>query len=252
MPDKLNFKRKTRKTTANPLKPLLKIIGSDTETDGGPVSGDRPRFDSKASISSQDSGIGSQEFEIFSQEEQSTKDVQRSSLVVNHLELSHGSKFSQSISLDSTNEKSSSGVNSLDLRNFGSTSDLKDFPRSSSTSDLGCFPSSESSQGTSQLCLMCCQQPKNASLIHGRLGHQVCFSLKSMILTYVNLSSFRYVAILVQRNYGRKRQGARSVDGRWSGLSKSSKPRIRNHDRRLAPCINISFWFWFDFSMTVI
>ena len=121
MPDKPKFKRKTRKTTANPLKPIPKIIDSETETDGDPLSGDRPRFNSKASISSQDSGFHPQEFEIFSQEEQSTKDVQRSSLVVNHLELSRGSKFSRSISLDSTNEKSSSGVNSLDSRDFGSS-----------------------------------------------------------------------------------------------------------------------------------
>ena len=142
------------------------------------MSGDRPRFDSKASISSQDSGIGSQEFEILSQEEESTKDIQRSSLVVNHLELSHGPKFSRSISLDSTNEKSSSGVSSLDSGDFGSTSDLKDFPCSPRTSDSGCFPSSESSQGTSQLCLMCCQRPKNASLIHGRLGHQVRYPIQ--------------------------------------------------------------------------
>lgn len=174
VPDRPKFKRKTRPTKASPLKPLLRLLASDTETDGGPVSGDRPRFDSKASISSQDSGIGSQEFEILSQEEESTKDIQRSSLVVNHLELSHGPKFSRSISLDSTNEKSSSGVSSLDSGDFGSTSDLKDFPCSPRTSDSGCFPSSESSQGTSQLCLMCCQRPKNASLIHGRLGHQVC------------------------------------------------------------------------------
>ena len=27
---------------------------------------------------------------------------------------------------------------------------------------------------TSQLCLLCCHRTKNASLVHGRIGHQVC------------------------------------------------------------------------------
>ena len=152
-------------------------MDSDTETDGAPAAGDRPRFDSKASISSQDSGIGSQEFEILTQEEEtSTKEIQSSSLFVNPLELINGSKFSRSISLDLTSEKSSSGASSMDLGDCGSTSDPKDFPFSPSASDSGCHSSLESSQGTSQLCLMCCQRPKNASLIHGRLGHQVFVS----------------------------------------------------------------------------
>ena len=30
-----------------------------------------------------------------------------------------------------------------------------------------------SSSSTSQLCLLCCHRPKNASLVHGRIGHQV-------------------------------------------------------------------------------
>lgn len=70
---------------------------------------------------------------------------------------------------------------------------------------------------------------------------------QKMRVLYMDAWDIRYVAILVQRNCGRNRQGAQSVDGRWSGLSKSFKPRIRNHDRRLAPCIKIvGFCFWFD------
>ena len=30
------------------------------------------------------------------------------------------------------------------------------------------------STATSHLCLLCCSRPKNASLVHGRIGHQVC------------------------------------------------------------------------------
>lgn len=75
---------------------------------------------------------------------------------------------------------------------------------------------------------------------------------QKMQVLYMDAWDIRYVAILVQRNCGRNRQGALSVDGRWSGLSKSSKPRIRNHDRRLAPCIKIDgFCFWVDFSTAV-
>eukprot|EP00092_Neocalanus_flemingeri_P026852 GFUD01029108.1.p1 GENE.GFUD01029108.1~~GFUD01029108.1.p1 ORF type:complete len:726 (+),score=117.49 GFUD01029108.1:126-2303(+) len=164
-------KRKTRPASTSPRKTLIHAMDSDTETDGA----SRPRFDSKASICSQDSGIGSQEFEISTQEEEaSTKEIQRSSLVVNHSELIHESKFSRSISLDLTSEKSISGASSMELGDCASTSNLKDFPCSPSASDSGCFSSMDSGQGTSQLCLMCCQRPKNASLIHGRLGHQVC------------------------------------------------------------------------------
>ena len=176
MPERPKIKRKGRKSSSNTLKTLQKLIVSDTETDG--ASGDRPRFDSKASISSQDSGIGSQEFEILSQEDENTKEIPRSSLVVNRFELMHGSKLARSISLDSSNGSSGVGsISSLDLGDSASTSDLKDFPGSPLSLDSGCFPSSESSQGTSQLCTLCCQRPKNASLIHGRLGHQVCFNL---------------------------------------------------------------------------
>jgi len=175
VPERPKHKRKTRPALASPLKTVINGMDSDTETDGAPAAGDRPRFDSKASISSQDSGIGSQEFEILTQEDEtSTKEIQSSSLFVNPLELINGSKFSRSISLDLTSEKSSSGASSMDLGDCGSTSDPKDFPFSPSASDSGCHSSLESSQGTSQLCLMCCQRPKNASLIHGRLGHQVC------------------------------------------------------------------------------
>jgi len=170
VPERPKIKRKGRKSSSNTLKTLQKLIVSDTETDG--ASGDRPRFDSKASISSQDSGIGSQEFEILSQEDENTKEIPRSSLVVNRFD---GSKLARSISLDSSNGSSGVGsISSLDLGDSASTSDLKDFPGSPLSLDSGCFPSSESSQGTSQLCTLCCQRPKNASLIHGRLGHQVC------------------------------------------------------------------------------
>jgi len=62
----------------------------------------------------------------------------------------------------------------------------------------------------------------------------------------------RYVAILVPRNCGKSKQSARFVGGRWSGLSKSSKPRIRKHDQSLASYCNIvSFGFWIYFHTSV-
>jgi len=169
VPERPKFKKKSRKTD-NKLKTVQKIIMSDTETDGA---SDRPRFDSKASISSQDSGIGSQEFELLSQEEEHTKEFPGQSLVVNHFSSVHGAKLPRSISLDSSNGSSVAGRSS-DLGDSGSLSDPKDFPGSPMSLDSGCFPSSDSIQGTSQLCTLCCQRPKDASFIHGRLGHQVC------------------------------------------------------------------------------
>jgi len=169
MPERPKNKRKSRKGLTKQLKTVEKSIISDTETDG--ASGDRPRLD-KFSISSQDSGIGSQEFEIFSQEEETRKETPSQSLVVNRFELLHGAKLPRSFSLDSSNGSSGVG-SSLDLGDSGSLSDPKDFPGSPLSLDSGCFPSSESSQGTSQLCTLCCQRPKDASLIHGRIGHQV-------------------------------------------------------------------------------
>ena len=168
MPERPKFKKKSRKTE-DKLKTIQKIIMSDTETDGA---SDRPRFDSKASISSQDSGIGSQEFELLSQEEEQTKEFPGQSLVVNHFASVHGAKLPRSVSLDSSNASSVAG-GSLDLGDSGSLSDPKDFPGSPLSLDSGCFPSSESIQATSQLCTLCCQRPKDASFIHGRLGHQV-------------------------------------------------------------------------------
>ena len=132
-------------------------MDSDTETDGGPRIGKSPRFDSKASTLSQE-------------DETSTKEIQSSSLFVTINE----SKFSRSISLGLQSEKSSSGVSSMDLGHSGSTAELKDFPLSPSKSDSFSFKSAESTTA-SGLCGLCCQRPKNASLIHGRLGHQVCY-----------------------------------------------------------------------------
>jgi len=169
VPERPKFKKKSRKTE-DKLKTIQKIIMSDTETDGA---SDRPRFDSKASISSQDSGIGSQEFELLSQEEEQAKEFPGQSLVVNHFASVHGAKLPRSVSLDSSNASSVAG-GSLDLGDSGSLSDPKDFPGSPLSLDSGCFPSSESIQATSQLCTLCCQRPKDASFIHGRLGHQVC------------------------------------------------------------------------------
>jgi len=173
VPERPKHKRKTRPAllAARTLKAVIpNIMDSDTETDGGPRTGERPRFDSKASTCSQDSGIGSQEFETLSQEDEtSTKEIQSSSL----FDTINESKFSRSISLDLQSEKSSSGVSSMDLGDSASTADLKDFPLSPSTSDSFSFKSAESTTATG-LCGLCCQRPKNASLIHGRLGHQVC------------------------------------------------------------------------------
>jgi len=163
---KTKLKRKSRRAE-NKLKTIQKIVLSDTETDGA---SDRPRFDSKASISSQDSGIGSQEFELLSQEDEHTKEIPRQNIVISRFALSN---LPRSISLDSSNGSLIVG-NSLDLGDSASSSDPKDFPGSPMSLDSGCFPSSESSQGTSQLCTLCCQRPKDASFIHGRLAHQVC------------------------------------------------------------------------------
>ena len=168
MPERTKFKKKPRKIENN-LKTIHKVIMSDTETEGA---SNRSRFVSKASISRQFSGIGSQEFELLSQEKEQKKEFQEQSLVVDRFASVHGAKWSRSVNLDSTNA-SSVGVGSLDLEDSDTLSDPKVFPGSLLSLESGCFPSSESIQATSQLCTLCCQRPKDASFIHGRLGHQV-------------------------------------------------------------------------------
>merc|ERR1711915_1151935 len=89
---------------------------------------------------------------ISSQGEECMKEL-GGTVTVNH------ASFSRSISLDSAKDKTSVGIDTLNLGDSASSTNLK---------------SLDSSTATSQLCLMCCQRPKNASLIHGKLGHQVC------------------------------------------------------------------------------
>ena len=97
---------------------------------------DRPRFDIM------DSGIGSPEMEILS---------------------------SQSTSLvDAKFNKSMESLNMDDLGNKTmTTSDLLNKQSNNTATKV-------TNQTFLSPCEICCKQPKNASLIHGKLGHQVC------------------------------------------------------------------------------
>ena len=127
-----------------------------------------------AKLPSQDSflELDLKNLNYLSQEKEQKKEFQEQSLVVDRFASVHGAKLSRSVNLDSTNA-SSVGVGSLDLEDSDTLSDPKVFPGSLLSLESGCFPSSESIQATSQLCTLCCQRPKDASFIHGRLGHQV-------------------------------------------------------------------------------
>jgi len=170
-PERPKHKKKSRAEIPKKIIPTLTVIDTDTETDSiiNDIEGkyeDRPRFDSKSSISSQDSGIGSQELEIFSSQE-ITQNFDSNTI---RPDWNLDAKFSRSISLDQASIQSSSGVSSMDTEScsvssgdLGSMADLKVKDENTSAS-----------QPFSNLCELCCLRPKNASLIHGRLGHQVC------------------------------------------------------------------------------
>ena len=115
------------------------ISVSEDETDGGSMTAkteDHPRFDIM------DLGMGSPEMEILSSQDTSLVDA----------------KFHKS-------------MESLNMDDLGSktmtTSDLLN-KRSNNTA------SKVTPQTSISPCEICCKQPKNASLIHGKLGHQVC------------------------------------------------------------------------------
>ena len=129
------------------------------DTDGGSaIEGetDRPRSDT---MSSQDSGIGSQEFEML---ELTETEVASEGRPVS-LDLT---KLSRLISLDMSCRSSSSstcGSSTMD------TSEL---------SELGSIPDQVTK--VQEMCMFCEMRPRNAIFIHGKLGHQV--HLKTIVI----------------------------------------------------------------------
>jgi len=125
------------------------------DTDGGSaIEGepDRPRSDT---MSSQDSGIGSQEFEMLElTETEVTSEGRPASLDL--------TKLNRSISLDMScrsSSISSAGSSTMD------TSEL---------SELGSIPDLKQVAKVQEMCMFCEMRPRNAIFIHGKLGHQVC------------------------------------------------------------------------------
>ena len=119
---------------------------------------DRPRSDT---MSSQDSGIGSQEFEMLElTETEVTSEGRPASLDL--------TKLNRSISLDMScrsSSISSAGSSTMD------TSEL---------SELGSIPDLKQVAKVQEMCMFCEMRPRNAIFIHGKLGHQVCH--KTIIL----------------------------------------------------------------------
>ena len=136
------------------------------DTDGGStvegtVEGEteRPRSDT---MSSQDSGIGSQEFEML---ELTETEVASEGRPVS-LDLT---KLSRSISLDMSSRSSCSS-------STGSSSTMD----TSELSELGSIPDLKQVAKVQEMCMFCEMRPRNAIFIHGKLGHQVC--LKTILL----------------------------------------------------------------------
>ena len=131
--------------------PVLVAEGMDDTDGGSAVEGEteRPRSDT---MSSQDSGIGSQEFEML---ELTETEVAAEGRPVS-LDLT---KLSRSISLDMSCRSSSSSSTTMD------TSEL---------SELGSIPDLKQVTKAQEMCMFCEMRPRNAIFIHGKLGHQVC------------------------------------------------------------------------------
>ena len=151
---------------------------SEDETDGGSMTAkteDHPRFDIM------DLGMGSPEMEILSSQDTSLVDAKfhksMESLNMDDLDimdLGMGSPEMEILSSQSTSlvdakfHKSMESLNMDDLGNKTmTTSDLLN-KRSNNTA------TKVTTQTSISPCEICCKQPKNASLIHGKLGHQVC------------------------------------------------------------------------------
>ena len=139
---------------------MVVALGMDDTDGSSAIEGetDRPRSDT---MSSQDSGIGSQEFEML---ELTETEVASEGRPVS-LDLT---KLSRSISLDMTSRSSGSSTCS------SSTMDTSEL------SELGSIPDLKQVAKVQEMCMFCEMRPRNAIFIHGKLGHQVC--LKTIIL----------------------------------------------------------------------
>ena len=161
-------RRKGRKKTGRIAEAKTVVECGQDDTDGGCPEVDRPRTDT---MSSQDSGIGSQELE---------------SLELGETEFAMDTTpVLRSLSLDVTS--SSSGTSGLDL---GDLSEL------SSVSSVGSAGDLRGSAPAQDLCMFCTIRPKNASFIHGRLGHQVG-SWAAPSLIYILLISSLPIGMLL-------------------------------------------------------
>ena len=190
-PERPRRKRRTKKEKAK-VTTLVVPEGMD-DTDGGSTAEgeiDRPRSDT---MSSQDSGIGSQEFEMLELTETEVVAPPAS------LDLT---KLGRSISLDTTSMSSSSStsgsmtMDTSELSELGSMSDMKAMSRGA------------------EMCMFCEMRPRNAIFIHGKLGHQVwqfctIIALKDYVFQNLNESKHRYVVIRVPKRIGRLPQTAR-------------------------------------------
>ena len=149
-PERPRRKRRAKKEKAK-VTTLVVPEGMDDTDGGSTVEGeiDRPRSDT---MSSQDSGIGSQEFEMLELTETEVVAPPTS------LDLT---KLGRSISLDTTSMSSSSStsgsmtMDTSELSELGSISDMKAMSRGA------------------EMCMFCEMRPRNAIFIHGKLGHQV-------------------------------------------------------------------------------
>jgi len=146
--------RRKRKGTKRQQQVKMVVVpeGMD-DTDGSTtVEGetDRPRSDT---MSSQDSGIGSQEMESL--------ELIETEVAAEGKPLSLDlTKLSRSISHDESCRSScSSGSSTMD------TSEL---------SELGSIPDLKQVAKVQEMCMFCEMRPRNAIFIHGKLGHQVC------------------------------------------------------------------------------
>jgi hypothetical protein len=152
-------KKVAKKTPVVGLSSLVEVVevGGTDDTDGA-AEVDRPRSDT---MSSQDSGIGSQDLEML--------DLGETELVLQ----SRSVDFVRAQSLDVTCKSSSSSgsMDTTDLSELGSASDLRAPPTAT------------------DLCMLCCSRPKNATFIHGKLGHQVGDNSSISIIVLHSLSA---------------------------------------------------------------
>ena len=164
-----SYERKTKRKRKSKEEKIVYRVDTDTETDSADKDLTEKKSSSQESLDSIDSNDRTR---------MNSQDSGISSMDSQELELS--------VKSEETSEKPSLNRSmSLDLKNVSKVESSLGSPASSMDSGFS------SSKDESSLCMFCVTRKKNASLVHGRIGHQVATSLGVVLKRYFYLFYFQ-------------------------------------------------------------